>query len=55
MKYLKALEYVGVSGTLISVAMTFANDITSPKNRPAIIAWIYSGFSIAAGGMCYGR
>ena len=38
----------GVSGTLISVAMTFANDITSPKNRPAMIAWIYSGFSIAA-------
>ncbi len=38
----------GVSGTLISVAMTFANDIASPKNRPAVIAWIFSGFSIAS-------
>lgn len=38
----------GVSGSLISIAMTFANDIASPKNRPAVIAWIFSGFSIAS-------
>ncbi|MCZ9313757.1 MAG: MFS transporter [Methanocorpusculum sp.] len=38
----------GVSGTLISVAVTFANDIVLPRNRPAVIAWIFSGFSIAS-------
>lgn len=38
----------GVSGTLISVAMTFVHDIASPKDRPAMIAWIFSGFSIAS-------
>ena len=38
----------GASGTLISIATTFANDIASPKNRPAVIAWIFSGFSIAS-------
>lgn len=37
-----------VSGTIISVSMTFAQDITEPENMPKVIAAIFSGFSIAS-------
>lgn len=37
-----------VSGTLISVSMTFSSDVAAPENRGKVVAWIFSGFSIAA-------
>lgn len=37
-----------ISGTLISVSMTFAEDISTPENMPKVIAGIFSGFSIAS-------
>lgn len=37
-----------VSGTLISVSMTFSSDVAAPENRGRVVAWIFSGFSIAA-------
>lgn len=36
------------SGTLVSVAMMYAKDISSPKHTSKVIAWIFTGFSIAA-------
>lgn len=37
-----------VSGALISVALTFGNAISTPQRRAVVIAWIFSGFSIAS-------
>ncbi len=37
-----------VSGTLVAVAMTYASDVTSPRNRTRFIAWVFSGFSVAS-------
>ncbi|MBA1433995.1 MFS transporter [Bombilactobacillus bombi] len=37
-----------VSGVIVSLAMTFANYISSVDKRPRVIAGIYSGFSIAS-------
>lgn len=37
-----------VSGTLIGISMTFPNELVSVRNRPKVISWIYSGFSVAA-------
>lgn len=37
-----------VSGTLISVSMTFSSDVATPENRGRVVAWIFSGFSIAS-------
>lgn len=37
-----------VSGALLSIGMTFAKDITEAANMPKVIAWIFSGFSIAS-------
>ncbi|GKQ43432.1 chloramphenicol resistance protein [Companilactobacillus sp. RD055328] len=36
-----------VSGSLISIALTYGNAISTPQKRPVVIAWIFSGFSIA--------
>ena len=36
-----------VSGTLVAIAMTFPNDLVEAKDRPTVISWIFSGFSIA--------
>lgn len=37
-----------VSGTLIGISMTFPNELVSVHNRPKVISWIFSGFSVAA-------
>ena len=37
-----------LSGTIISISMTFAEDIVAPQDMPKAIAWIFSGFSIAS-------
>lgn len=37
-----------LSGTLVSVSMTFSESISSPENMSRVIAWIFSGFSVAA-------
>lgn len=37
-----------VSGTLVSISMTFADDVTAPRNRTRFVAWVFSGFSIAS-------
>lgn len=37
-----------VSGTLVAVAMTYAPDVVDPPNRTRFIAWVFSGFSLAA-------
>ena len=37
-----------VSGTLVSVAMTYAPDVTTDRFRTKFIAWVFSGFSIAS-------
>lgn len=36
------------SGTLIGISMTFPNELVSARNRPKVISWIFSGFSVAA-------
>ena len=37
-----------VSGTLVAVAMTYAPDVTTDRVRTKVIAWVFSGFSIAS-------
>lgn len=37
-----------ISGTILSVSMTFSADVSTPVNQPKVISWIFSGFSIAA-------
>lgn len=37
-----------VSGPLISIGMTFAGDVAPAEHRAKVIAWIFSGFSIAS-------
>lgn len=37
-----------ISGTLLSISMTFSADIASVQNQPKVISWIFSGFSIAS-------
>jgi MFS transporter, DHA1 family, inner membrane transport protein len=37
-----------VSGTLVSIAMTYAPDVTTERYRTKFIAWVFSGFSIAS-------
>ncbi|GAX07923.1 major facilitator superfamily transporter [Secundilactobacillus silagincola] len=37
-----------VSGGIISIIMTFANQIAPEKKRANLISWIYAGFSIAS-------
>ena len=37
-----------VSGTLVAVAMTYAPDVTTDRFRTKLIAWVFSGFSIAS-------
>ncbi|MDO1604666.1 MFS transporter [Lactobacillus sp. YT155] len=36
-----------VSGALLSISLTYGNAIAPPKKRAFMIAWIFSGFSIA--------
>ncbi|WP_203624836.1 MFS transporter [Lacticaseibacillus sp. 866-1] len=38
----------GVSGAIISIIMTFANQIAPKDKRANLISWIYAGFSIAS-------
>ncbi|OZG60547.1 arabinose transporter [Bifidobacterium lemurum] len=42
------LLIAAVSGTLVAIAMTYANDVTQEKFRTQFIAWVFSGFSIAS-------
>ena len=42
------LMIAAVSGTIVSISMTYANDVTSSANRTKFIAWVFSGFSIAS-------
>ena len=37
-----------VSGTIVSISMTYAEDVASRENRTRFIAWVFSGFSIAS-------
>lgn len=37
-----------LSGTILAVSTTFAPDIADRKYLPAVMAWIFAGFSIAA-------
>ena len=37
-----------VSGTLVAIAMTYAPDVTTEQYRTKLIAWVFSGFSIAS-------
>lgn len=37
-----------VSGTLISISMTFAPDIAPRRYTPAVLSWIFAGFNIAS-------
>jgi DHA1 family inner membrane transport protein len=37
-----------VAGPMVAVAMTFAPQVTEPKNRTRFMAWVFSGFSIAS-------
>lgn len=37
-----------VSGTAVSVSMTFSKDVASPENMAKVVAGIFSGFSIAS-------
>ncbi|WP_446899263.1 MFS transporter [Clostridium sp. LBM24168] len=37
-----------VSGAIISLSMTFTSDVAIPENRGKVVAWIFSGFSIAS-------
>lgn len=36
------------SGTILSLSMTYADDVASPEHRTKFIAWVFSGFSIAS-------
>lgn len=37
----------GVSGALLSIALTYGNAISPPEKRAFMVSWIFSGFSIA--------
>lgn len=37
-----------ISGSLISVSISFSPYVSSKEKRPMVVAWIYSGFSIAS-------
>ena len=37
-----------ISGTTVATSMTFVDDVASPKNRTKFVAWVFSGFSVAA-------
>jgi Arabinose efflux permease len=37
-----------VAGSIISLIMTFASSVAPMDKRPALISWIFSGFSIAS-------
>lgn len=37
-----------VAGSIISLIMTFASSVAPREKRPALISWIFSGFSIAS-------
>ncbi|NMN00915.1 arabinose transporter [Bifidobacterium sp. DSM 109958] len=37
-----------VSGTIVSISMTYAPDVARPEHRTRFIAWVFSGFSIAS-------
>lgn len=37
-----------ISGTTVTTSMTFVDDVASPKNRTKFVAWVFSGFSVAA-------
>ena len=37
-----------ISGTILSISMTFASEIASVQYQPKVISWIFSGFSIAS-------
>lgn len=42
------LLIAAVSGTLVAIAMTYAQDVTVDRYRTKFIAWVFSGFSIAS-------
>ncbi|WP_268912525.1 MFS transporter [Lentilactobacillus sp. SPB1-3] len=48
MMVLARIVTAAVSGSLLSVALTFGNAIAPPEKRGFTIAWIFSGFSIAS-------
>lgn len=37
-----------ISGTILSVSMTFSTEIASPQNQPKVISWIFSGLSVSS-------
>lgn len=37
-----------VSGPIISLSLTFASRIAPPEQKPLVISWVFSGFSIAS-------
>lgn len=37
-----------VSGTLISVSMTFVPDVASLEHRATVVSWVFAGFSLAS-------
>lgn len=37
-----------VSGTLISVSMTFVPDVSSLEHRATVVSWVFAGFSLAS-------
>ena len=37
-----------ISGSLISVSISFSPYVSTKEKRPMVVAWIYSGFSIAS-------
>ena len=37
-----------ISGTILSVSMTFSTDIASPQDQAKVISWIFSGFSVSS-------
>ena len=42
------LMIAAVSGTIVSLSMTYASDVSTPQQRTKFIAWVFSGFSIAS-------
>lgn len=37
-----------LSGTIVSVSMTFAEDVAAPEHVSRVISWIFAGFSVAS-------
>ena len=37
-----------ISGTVLSVSMTFSTEIAPPQDQPKVISWIFSGFSVSS-------